>query len=306
MIRVKSKMDKKSRRFQRSPTGRRILFERSLRPSCGTLIIVPLVLLEHWFEQLCRHVGLHYLSDVDVQSSGDGLPRGVVFIDGLGDIVDVEAPLPKLVVTEGLNASMENLASYMFVITTIERCAALQTKRMAMKVDAGFRYHNEEDSSAINIEDLQSWGNSPLSVALKAFFGVRWLRLVVDEGHELGCSHSSMNKRTKQSDSMLSAAADFIGDIAAERRWVMSGTPTTGTNSVDALWQLQKLLTFLRHAVYGLQSSTSLWYENIIKPIVNRDPLAWDHLVSLLKSIMIRHTKVSTHHAILCMVSLAD
>ena len=49
-----------------------------------------------------------------------------------------------------------------------------------------------------------------------ALMRLRFLRLVVDEGHELG-----HNDAAGWSD----AANRFIAGIAAERRWVMSGTP---------------------------------------------------------------------------------
>jgi hypothetical protein len=120
----------------------------------------------------------------------------------------------------------------------------------------------------------------------------RWLRLVVDEGHELGhgqkddedgnkdsagksrgSSSSSGKKRGRRksssafdsagtgivglgfyskrgsggaatldeevSSSFHSPSTMFISQIAAERRWVMSGTPTTGSQTMRALEQLQ-------------------------------------------------------------------
>ena len=77
---------------------------------------------------------------------------------------------------------------------------------------------------------------------------LRWLRLVVDEGHALGAHSASLG------------AADFISEIAAERRWVLSGTPTTGDQQADdvvsdSLQQIQRLLSFLRHPRYGRSSS---------------------------------------------------
>ena len=118
------------------------------------------------------------------------------------------------------------------------------------------------------------------------FLQIRWLRLFVDEGHELsneingkntktGAGAASAGSRRKKrskassdrfkcetaavndtlSNSYNSAfeepATAFIAHIAAERRWVISGTPTTGSQSRQALTQLQRLLRFLRHPVYG-------------------------------------------------------
>ena len=58
---------------------------------------------------------------------------------------------------------------------------------------------------------------------------LRWLRLVVDEGHELG-KHE------------LEPANLFISSLPAERRWVMSGTPTVDgeAGAEGALMQLHR------------------------------------------------------------------
>ena len=92
----------------KSALGKRILFERSLRPSAATLIVVPLALLEHWYEQVVQHVGLHYFSRYDYDEEYDGVledhlggnmdedsaskdalvrvkHRGIVYLDGLGE-----------------------------------------------------------------------------------------------------------------------------------------------------------------------------------------------------------------------------
>ena len=48
---------------------------------------------------------------------------------------------------------------------------------------------------------------------------VHWLRIIVDEGHSLGASLALTNK--------LAMAVE----LAAQRRWVMTGTPTPSTSS---------------------------------------------------------------------------
>lgn len=57
---------------------------------------------------------------------------------------------------------------------------------------------------------------SVLSLSQQA---LRWLRLVVDEGQALGGGGAS---------ALSDGVVKFISRIAAERRWVMSGTPVTG------------------------------------------------------------------------------
>lgn len=48
---------------------------------------------------------------------------------------------------------------------------------------------------------------------------VHWLRIIVDEGHSLGASLGLTNK--------LAMAVQ----LTAQRRWVMTGTPTPSTSS---------------------------------------------------------------------------
>ena len=48
---MKSKLAKTSRHFLKTKVGRRLTYELSLRSTSATLIVVPIALLEHWFEQ---------------------------------------------------------------------------------------------------------------------------------------------------------------------------------------------------------------------------------------------------------------
>ena len=95
----------------------------------------------------------------------------------------------------------------------------------------------------------------------------------------------------------------------------MSGTPTTGANSRDALSQLQKLFVFLRHKEWGLfdhpnrdpnhnnnhhhhyerarerLTAARSWESAITVPFLQRQPEAKLLLVNLLKGVVVRHTK---------------
>ena len=114
---VKQGFDPKNRSFLSSEKGKRLVEELSLVASAATLIIVPLSLLEHWYEQITRHMNLKYFTD-----HPEG--RGVVWIDGLGDIVDVRSPLPKLEIGRSIQISADALAQYLIVVTTFERCSS--------------------------------------------------------------------------------------------------------------------------------------------------------------------------------------
>ena len=164
---------------------------------------------------------------------------GIVYVDGLGG--DLRRPFVdhKKRRQRGYKdlPRAEDLASHLIVITTFSRC--------------------KEQS------------------ARETFLSIRWLRLVVDEGHILGDLESSVDvekaiatfKKRRPGESyeylkekLRSAiyrekVTDFLKDIAAERRWILSGTPTTGDiDEADAssrmLLQLRNLLQWLRHPKY--------------------------------------------------------
>lgn len=282
MALIKCKLHKKSRRFLQTKIGRRLSFELSLRSSSATLIIVPLALLEHWFEQITRHINLQYYSE-----DNDG--RGVVYIDGLGDIVDIEIPLQKLAVMDKINISIDVLSSYVIVVTTFERCVLLHRLQQHSSLDLD---NDDFDSTTQNIPIQKASSNHEVNIIL----GIRWQRLVVDEGHDLAASVS-----TEQFHDLMrhqvSAAADFICEISAEKRWCMSGTPTTGTESITAFTQLQRLLCFLRHKYFGVDGNEARkrWSDEIVKPILNNDLKAFENLVSILDGLLIRHIKEDLH-----------
>ena len=76
--RIRAGLDPRQRSFFQSLLGRRALFERSLLAAPTTLVVVPEALLEHWFEQLRRHVDLRCLERC-------GQTHTAVWIDGVGE-----------------------------------------------------------------------------------------------------------------------------------------------------------------------------------------------------------------------------
>ncbi|KAL1522752.1 hypothetical protein AB1Y20_017724 [Prymnesium parvum] len=255
---VRSGLDRHNRAFHVSPMGRRALFERNLLAASCTLVVVPMALLEHWFEQIRRHVDLCSLSS-------DGCGHGVVWIDGMGDMSDLhDFRLRAADLIYSCMADEYVLAAHRIVLTTYERCASEASRSLHCMASA----------------------NSPL-------MRLRWLRLVVDEGHELG-SHE------------VSDANRFIAALPAERRWVMSGTPTAGravAGHDGAIAQLGRLLGFLREPKYGLglleearrRRASSLWHREVAKPMLSADAKVVPTLVLLLQPLMVRHTKADLH-----------
>lgn len=289
MNKIKPNFDRRSRRTLTTMSNRRFKLEWGLYPSSATLIIVPQELLEHWREQILMHVDLRYFS------SDYNCERGVVYFYGIGDIMDFRGQpynSKNHRAEDSLQAS--DLANYSIVVTTLELCAAEFTKHC-----------NEAASKRRDSESKRS----PLH-------SIRWLRLIVDEGHDIGRSNTKDNsgrsqkhtpkiqkhkrKAAKNHLKQLSEASDFILEIAAERRWIMSGTPTTGAHSDIGLEQLFHLLCFLRHPYcvssdgsQGKEEKWEEWKNEIIDPCLEQHPSAWEHLSKMLKSLMIRHSKAS-------------
>ena len=75
---IRAGLDPRQRSFFQGLLGRRALFERSLLAAPTTLVVVPEALLEHWFEQLRRHVDLRCLERC-------GQTHTAVWIDGVGE-----------------------------------------------------------------------------------------------------------------------------------------------------------------------------------------------------------------------------
>ena len=236
VISFKAGLDKRNRRFFANDRGKRMLFERNLVPCSTTLIIVPDALLEHWAEQIRGHLNLE--SFVDHNSNKDK-SHGVVYIDGVGDLSTARFPLNYR--SMSLPSSYD-LADYLIVVVPFLRIKQEYASEVSRKRER--EYGRKDDASEI------STSSSPLLL-------LRWFRIVVDEGHELGVTPAG-NDVTK-----------LVNQMGAERRWVMSGTPTTGNEdshdfTSKGLDQLQRLLLFLRHERFGtLPGSIDLNYDNI-------------------------------------------
>ncbi|GKY95765.1 hypothetical protein MPSEU_000537300 [Mayamaea pseudoterrestris] len=272
-IELRAGLDKRSRRLFASRSGAYLRWERSLIPSSATLIIVPDALLEHWFQQIQMHF------DLDVFSHGVTNTHGVCYLDGWGDMASLDqgdASLRHVNLKKPVAQPWE-LSQYVVVVTTFSRCE-LQLK---------------EEIAAGRVDRTKKRPHMAIATDTKtssSFLKIRWLRLVVDEGHELG-QHATDSSVTR-----------FVNQIAAERRWVLSGTPMNGNEddtsfSSDALDQLQRLLVFLRHPIYGHPSETvheairSKWVVNIKKPFLVKDQSGKAELIRVLKSVMVMHRK---------------
>lgn len=268
VIAFKAGLDKRNRRFFSNERGKRLLFERNLIPCSTTIIIVPDALLEHWAEQMRRHVNLAVLSDF-------GESHGVVYIDGVGDLADARFPLNH---SKMSLPSAFDLLSYVIVVVPFSR------------IQQNFVYARKRKQGGL----IDSANHASSSSLLQ----LRWFRIVVDEGHELG------------ENEVGSDVTRFINEMGAERRWVLSGTPTTGDEdrrgfTARGLDQLQRLLFFLRHEKYGTvpgsterkgimckkEQAKSKWAANVKRPFLKKEQQGRKELYRVLDEVMVMHKK---------------
>ena len=326
----KASLDKKQRKALMGPYGARLKQERLLLPSSATLIIVPDALLEHWFQQIHEHMDLTRFQDeisnmveenmsATATTASSARPTsssldGIVYLDGIGDFSRLSLPLKAAANRSSNLVTSQRLAQYVIVITTFSRIK----EEFQREVRSG-RWEsinsNTKSSSNGGRKRRASFGENDndhsMEAAVSPLLAVRWLRVVVDEGHELG-THETGTEVTQ-----------FIHQIAAERRWVLSGTPTTGDEddvafSSHALDQLQRLLLFLRHPRYGnLPTETPLyksyasnsevneskkkrqakvvaqqqWLDNVKSPFLQRKAEGRQELERVLREILVIHRK---------------
>eukprot|EP01117_Protostelium_nocturnum_P006564 TRINITY_DN2363_c1_g1_i1.p1 TRINITY_DN2363_c1_g1~~TRINITY_DN2363_c1_g1_i1.p1 ORF type:complete len:947 (+),score=304.40 TRINITY_DN2363_c1_g1_i1:90-2930(+) len=108
---------------------------------------------------------------------------------------------------------------------------------------------------------------------LSALMQVYWKRIIVDEGHIIG------SENTNQSN--------FATQFFAERRWVVSGTPTPGTSLDTELKYIHGHLWFLGAS----QKKCKFWTYNIERPFKNGSEEAYRLLSTLLSRVMVRNCK---------------
>ncbi|XP_037551513.1 helicase-like transcription factor [Nematolebias whitei] len=101
--------------------------------------------------------------------------------------------------------------------------------------------------------------------------GIKWLRVVLDEGHIIRNPNAQMSKA--------------VLELKAQRRWILSGTPIQ--NSMKDLWML---LAFLRLKPFDVRE----WWNRVIqRPVMQGDRDGLQNLQNLVRCITLRRTKSS-------------
>ncbi|KAJ8602387.1 hypothetical protein CTAYLR_004252 [Chrysophaeum taylorii] len=317
---IKAKLDRGARaellsKHRAGGRKRRLLAERLAKPCGATLVAAPDPLLGHWRNMIERHVDFAQLAP----SFGDGRGRGIAFVEGFGDA----ATWPR--------------------VADVVRASDHPRENSDLPATLG---------SASDTLEYTTYGDAS-TAAVSPLLELRWLRLVVDEGHDLGSRATSSSssssssrttvgggggkKRTSEEDDAAQlgeAASALLAEIFAERRWIMSGTPTTGDVDDPAatkrhLFQLGNILRWLRHERYGIAKDPRLdagdaaaasrlacrtrWDSEIAEPFLRGSvsggeesvakkqktttfEVARHDLVEVLRKLFIRHRKEDLHH----------
>ncbi|KAF1320466.1 F-box protein, partial [Globisporangium splendens] len=167
----------------------------------------------------------------------------------------------------------QQLATYDAVITSFTRLAQewkWNRPVSALEARAPERY---------GFEDTARFIDGEIRGELSALLRIHWVRIVVDEGHKLG--------GTTETSQMRMARV-----FHAEKRWVMTGTPTPNTLQSADLRHMHGLLVFLQDAPYGNPDGKA-WLKAVAKPFERNEPIAFLRVKHLLSRIMMRHTKHS-------------
>uniref|UniRef100_A0A8C5M7S6 Helicase like transcription factor n=1 Tax=Leptobrachium leishanense TaxID=445787 RepID=A0A8C5M7S6_9ANUR len=100
---------------------------------------------------------------------------------------------------------------------------------------------------------------------------VKWLRVVLDEGHTIRNPNAQQTKATHS--------------LVAERRWILTGTPIQ--NSLKDLWSL---LSFLKLKPF---TDREWWHRTIQRPVTMGDQGGLSRLQALIKNTTLRRTKTT-------------
>lgn len=116
------------------------------------------------------------------------------------------------------------------------------------------------------------WGLRKRSTLMQ----VHWLRVMLDEGHTLGSSVNLTNK------------FQMAVSLAAQNRWILTGTPTPNTPT-SQVGHLQPMFKFLHEEVYGQNQES--WETGILRPFEVQMEEGRSRLLLLLQRIMISARK---------------
>uniref|UniRef100_A0A7S2KSK3 Uncharacterized protein n=1 Tax=Skeletonema marinoi TaxID=267567 RepID=A0A7S2KSK3_9STRA len=235
--------------------------------SSSTLLVVPNPLLNHWEEQIIRHINFQYSAKRSIYYH---TKKRNFELSNPAVSFDLEQTLnqgPFVFIDDGTKAlpPASTLSRFSIVLTAYNRFTA------------EWKQGSLENELRATRKGVTYWGDD-LSEEASPLLKVHWLRLIVDEGHTMGKNPNN--------------TIQFCSWITAQRRWGMTGTPTNQIASQTGLRNLFFLQNFVKHNFF----SRELGKEKLWNSLINN---GWkdDHLASfyrlkhLLSFLMVRHTK---------------
>ncbi|KAK9174156.1 SNF2 family N-terminal domain protein [Cryptosporidium meleagridis] len=189
-----------------------------LIPTGATLIIVPNHLIQHWIEEIKKW----YKTDTIVIYNGDihsnksistskrVYPHNYKSHDSNHDFLIYIFDDPskdEIIQPYFLAQAKAVILSYRMLTKQFQLCKVKQKYKRAFLTNTRAKNHHDKD----NKQDLKDpFFRQEMSPILR----IKWLRLIIDEGHNIGNSEISSTLYQQ-----------FIFKIKSEFKWIMSGTP---------------------------------------------------------------------------------
>ncbi|KAI0049881.1 hypothetical protein FA95DRAFT_1588021 [Auriscalpium vulgare] len=127
-----------------------------------------------------------------------------------------------------------------------------------------------EHANALGATGVGAGGSKKRKKGESNLFGVKWKRVILDEGHNI------RNPRTKM--------AQAVCALEADRRWVLTGTPI-----INSPQDLGSILTFLK--ICRPLDDANFFKALVLRPLKDGDPTGAEILRALMSQICIRRTK---------------
>ena len=248
----------------------------ALKKSCGTLLVVPENLIEHWHSQIKEHVDLKFLTGKTpfIYEFNKGERNGMMELENKPTDEWEQKYCPILFIDKGGTHKLPSssfLSRFVIVITTTQRLSyEYQNGSFQSELAQG------QNGTPKYIADIRD-ASVTTSINACSLFKVQWTRIIVDEGHSMA--------KDRTSSTIISASW-----IQARVRWAMTGTPTKQSTK---LGELRGLMRYLQHDFFGSRlSGEHVWKTNILRAWNRGSISSFFRLQGLLSLLMKRHTKL--------------
>lgn len=259
----------------------------NLIPSKSTLIIAPNHLIQHWVEEIKKW----YKTDVIIPNNTSTITENKRILPNHDEInIYLFDDPSKDEIIESLDTLAKSnivLLSYRMLTRQFQLCKVKQNYKRASvnsRKEAKTRQKKDQDQSS-------HLSNDPFFRPEKSqILRIKWLRLIVDEGHNIGNSEISSTLYQQ-----------FIFKIKSEFKWIMSGTPLPISITKSINTSLANILKFLqlpivcdRTRCYELESSIRSSRRSV--PRESQDEKVATSINSQTHCSLLKWISKSSHH----------